>query len=103
MSEQQAKLMALVLSSFLRVETGGIDLKLGQWGYCLNGQCSGSKLGWNADDVVEAIASTGNVSGFFIKNLTFAQILNPIAAGVVLVAIIVSLTNNVILGKELQI
>ena len=34
-----------------------------------------------------------------LRRVTFALILHPIAAAVVLIAIIVSLTNNVILGK----
>lgn len=46
------------------------------------------------DDVVDMLANTGDISGAILKNLTYALVLHPIAAGITLVAMIVSLTTS---------
>ncbi|KAK9898442.1 pali-domain-containing protein [Cystobasidium minutum MCA 4210] len=83
---------------FLRIQTGGTEARLGTWGYCVIQQgvktCSNSRLGYDADDIVEIFSDGGNISNSVIRGLTYALVLHPIAAGITLFALIISLTTN---------
>jgi len=88
---------------FLKAEAGGIEIRFGNWGYCIrtgdggDWNCSDKSLGYDADNVVDIISSTGDVSGAIIRGLTFSMILHPIAAAISLLAMLVALTTNVCL------
>lgn len=58
--------------------------------------CSSSLLSLAAA-AVNVLGSTGDISSAVIHGLTYALILHPIAAAITLIAIIVSLTNNIVL------
>lgn len=83
---------------YLKVNAAGTEARLGNWGYCLlsNGRktCSSSRLGYDADDIVGLFSDGGDISNSIIKGLTYALILHPIAAGITLFALIISLTTN---------
>jgi len=87
---------------FLEAETNGVQLRFGNWGYVVRAvggdwQSSGARLGYNAEAAVEQFGQLGDISGSVVRNLTYTLILHPIAAAITLIAILISLTTNVIL------
>jgi hypothetical protein len=85
---------------FLTARVGGAELRLGQWGYTISGvnglaQSSGSSLGYRADQALEALGGdVGDVSGAVTHGLTYALVLHPIAAGLTLLTILMSLGTS---------
>lgn len=88
---------------FLEANNAGTQIRLGNWGACVREAgaagwtCTNRSLGYRADDIIELLGSTGEISGSIVRGLTYALVLHPIAAGIVLIAMIVSLTTNVCL------
>jgi len=87
---------------FLKATSGGTEIRLGNWGACVrlaggSFSCTDKSLGYRADDIVDTLGETGDISGSVVRGLTYALVLHPIAAGVTLIAMIVSLTTNVCL------
>ncbi|ORY56812.1 SUR7/PalI family-domain-containing protein [Leucosporidium creatinivorum] len=75
--------------------TNGL-IKLGQWGYCVGSACSKSKLGYDLDAITTA--TDGQVSASIVHGLTYALVLNPIAAGFSFIALLFALCSNLALG-----
>lgn len=72
-------------------------LSMGQWGLCLASSCTKSKLGYDLSSI-ESIVGTSTIASGAIKGLTYAFILNPIAAGLSVLALLLSLGSCLPVG-----
>lgn len=73
-------------------------IKLGQWGVCVGSKCSKAKLGYNLDFITQNTSGDINVAGTLVKGLTYALVLNPIAAGFSFLALLAALFSNTAMG-----
>ncbi|KAK4056383.1 hypothetical protein OIO90_002526 [Microbotryomycetes sp. JL221] len=88
------------------VAGGNSLLRMGQWGYCFGNSCTGSSLGYNLDFITQGSAiGNDNVDiGNFdfgdtvVEGLTYALVLNPIAAGFAAIALLAALFSNTACG-----
>lgn len=88
---------------FLRADYDTTVLRFGAWGTCTKiaqggYDCSPKHLGYNASIIPNLDATKiGDISNTITHGLTYALVLHPVAAGIALLAIIVSLTTHVVL------
>lgn len=88
--------------SFLRAEVGEQRIRLGMWGACVYSAgteaCTSSRLGYDANQVVRLLdPSSSDTANWIARNLTYTLVLVPIAAAIALIALLVSLSTNVVL------
>ncbi|KAK4051556.1 hypothetical protein OIV83_002696 [Microbotryomycetes sp. JL201] len=89
-----------------RLTAGGDLLRMGNWGYCYGNACTSSKLGYNLDFITQGSAignSNVNIGNFnfgdtVVEGLTYALVLNPIAAGFAALALLAAVFSNTACG-----
>lgn len=65
--------------TYVRATSNGAAIRLGQWGYTYsqgNGVwiSSGSRLGYHAEDAVDLLGRTGDISSNVLHGLTYALV-----------------------------
>jgi len=75
----------------------GQVITMGNWGVCIADTCSKSKLGYNIDYILSQGGSS-RISSSIVHGLTYALVLNPVAAGLSFVALLFAVGHNFILG-----
>lgn len=73
------------------------DLSLGQWGICQASNCTSAKLGYDLSSIESMVHTDAILSGA-LESLTYAFLLNPLAAGFTAIAFLLSLGSCTAMG-----
>ncbi|KAM0749471.1 pali-domain-containing protein [Meredithblackwellia eburnea MCA 4105] len=88
-----------ISASALGRSTDSPDLRMGTWGLCFGGEvCTKSKLGYSLSFIEDHTSGTARVVSSIVHGLTYALVLNPIAAGFSFIALLFSLSTHFVVG-----
>ncbi|KAM0751013.1 pali-domain-containing protein [Meredithblackwellia eburnea MCA 4105] len=83
---------------FLKANLNGQLIRMGQWGVCIGNQCSHKKLGYDLSFIQETAAGDTKAGTTIVHGLSYALVLNPIAAAFSLLALLFALSSHFVLG-----
>jgi len=78
--------------------SAGDHIRMGQWGVCVAGSCSKAKLGYDMNFIRQTAAGSTEAATAVVHGLSYALVLNPIAAGFTLLALLFAIGSHLILG-----
>jgi len=73
-------------------------LRMGNWGLCVANACTKSRLGYNLSFIENNTSDSAEVASAVVHGLTYALVLNPIAAGFTFFALLFGLGTHLITG-----
>ncbi|GAA5884220.1 hypothetical protein JCM6882_002184 [Rhodosporidiobolus microsporus] len=82
---------------FLKGDIQGLSFTFGNWGYCTANGCSSARLGYDRN-FIEQVTDYDGAGRSILHGLSYALILNPICAGLSLLALLFALGTNTALG-----
>lgn len=79
--------------SLLDIYNGGERTTFGVFGYCIGGQCTPRRLGYDISAVTGALSNTNFINDNLVR-ITRALVLIPIACGLAFIAFLVALASD---------